>query len=141
MKLTPPETAAQQLRFENFCKKVLREESIDYEREMAHRSEHETVFSELPEHTVNNFAATDEYFAAEHTFDVSGETVAVRDSRLAKALGNLTQELCSIILLAYYLEMTDAEIGKKLNIVRSTIQSKRTSTLKELRKQMEENER
>jgi DNA-directed RNA polymerase specialized sigma24 family protein len=42
-----------------------------------------------------------------------------------------------IILLSYFLELTDGEIGKKLNMMRSTVQYKRTTTLQELRRFME----
>jgi DNA-directed RNA polymerase specialized sigma24 family protein len=42
-----------------------------------------------------------------------------------------------IILLSYFLDMTDGEIGDKLNLVRRTVQYKRTSSLRELKQFME----
>ena len=44
-----------------------------------------------------------------------------------------------IVLLAYLLGMTDVEIAKRLGLNRSTVQYRRTSTLEQLRKIMEEN--
>ena len=41
--------------------------------------------------------------------------------------------------LAYLLGMTDVEIAKRLGLNRSTVQYRRTSTLEQLRKIMEEN--
>ena len=42
-----------------------------------------------------------------------------------------------IVLLAYFLDMTDREIAEKLDMVRRTVQYKRTQSLKELKKEME----
>ena len=42
-----------------------------------------------------------------------------------------------IVLLAYFLDMTDQEIADKLDMVRRTVQYKRAQTLKELKKEME----
>ena len=42
-----------------------------------------------------------------------------------------------IVLLAYFLDMTDQEIADKLDMVRRTVQYKRTQSLKELKKEME----
>ena len=42
-----------------------------------------------------------------------------------------------IVLLAYFLDMTDQEIADKLDMVRRTVQYKRAQSLKELKKEME----
>ena len=39
-----------------------------------------------------------------------------------------------IVLLAYFLDMTDQEIADKLDMVRRTVQYKRAQSLKELKK-------
>ena len=40
--------------------------------------------------------------------------------------------------LIYFMDMSDAEIGELMNVVRTTVYRHRTSTLEELRKMMEE---
>ncbi|MDR2571941.1 MAG: hypothetical protein LBD23_16815, partial [Oscillospiraceae bacterium] len=55
-----------------------------------------------------------------------------------EALRSLPERKRDIILLSYFLELSDGEIGKKLNLIRSTVQYQRTSTLRELKKMMEE---
>ena len=59
------------------------------------------------------------------------------DELIAGALRNLPERKRDIILLSYFLELSDGEIGKKLNLIRATVQYQRTSTLRELRKMIE----
>ena len=63
--------------------------------------------------------------------------MSVQDERLADALSQLSKEKRDIILLAYFLDMNDREIGEKLAMVRRTVQRRRTSTLCELKKRLE----
>ena len=66
-------------------------------------------------------------------FNVLGLDVIVNDGVIAQALQNLPKSNRYIILLSYFLELSDREIGKKLDMVRSTVQYRRTSTLRELK--------
>ena len=81
---------------------------------------------------------SDEYFADEYIFDILGGSVTVRNERLAKALQSLTERKRDFILLSYFLDMTDREIAEKLNMVRKTVQYQRTSSLKALKKRLED---
>lgn len=49
----------------------------------------------------------------------------------------LSDDKRDIVLLAYFLDMTDQEIADKLDMVRRTVQYKRAQSLKELKKEME----
>ena len=51
----------------------------------------------------------------------------------ADGLAQLPEGKRDVILLAYFLEMTDREISEKLNIVHQTVSKRRLVTLKELR--------
>lgn len=55
---------------------------------------------------------------------------------MAKALQNLSQEKREIILLAYFLDMTDREIAAELGIARATVQRKRSKTLQYIKEWM-----
>ena len=123
--------------FDSVCRKVLREEARDYIREINRRSERFVSFSELSEEQMSQLCLTDEYPSELTRFDVQGYSVSIKDDRLAEALASLPEERRDIVLLAYFLDMTDQEIADKLNSVRSTVQYKRTSSLKEIRKRME----
>ena len=67
-------------------------------------------------------------------FDVQGLPVVVNGNILADALAQLPKGKRDVILLSYFLDMTDREISEKLNIVHQTVSKRRRTTLKELRK-------
>lgn len=71
------------------------------------------------------------------TFNEGHMTVEGED-QLSKALKCLPERKRNIILLSYFMDMSDAEIGELMNVVRTTVYRHRTSTLEELRKMMEE---
>ena len=124
--------------FDSFCKKVLKNEARNCYDEIKCQRAKEVSFSELTEQELEQLATTDEYFQTEQTFDVLGDEVIVTDETIAKALQSLSESSRDIILLSYFLDLSDGEIGKKLNMIRSTVQYRRTITLRELKKFMEE---
>ena len=65
---------------------------------------------------------------ARHQFDSFCRKVLREEARNDKR---------DIVLLAYFLDMTDQEIADKLDMVRRTVQYKRAQSLKELKKEME----
>jgi len=124
--------------FDCFCKKVLKNEARNHYDEMKRLRDKEVSFSELTETELEQLSTTDKYFSTEQTFNVLGHDVIVNDESIAEALRSLPERKRDIILLSYFLELSDGEIGKKLNLIRSTVQYQRTSTLRELKKIMEE---
>lgn len=71
-------------------------------------------------------------------FEVCGYRIPVNDDRLAAALAALLREKRDVILLSYFMDMSDREIGELLDMARRTVQHRRTDTLAELRKRMED---
>jgi len=126
--------------FDSFCKKVLRNEVRDYYDEVKRLRSKEVSISELSAHELEQLSTTDEYFTTEQIFNVLGLDVIVNSESIAAALKNLPERKRDIILLSYFLELSDVEIGKKLNLIRSTVQYQRTSTLRELKNFMEREE-
>lgn len=123
--------------FDAYCKKLLRNEAINIRIEYAQRSKHETNFSALTRGELAQLQYTDQYAPDRCTFHILDMAVEVKDAELARALTALSEERRTIILLSYLLGMTDPEIARQLNLNRSTVQLRRTSILKELRKLME----
>jgi RNA polymerase sigma factor (sigma-70 family) len=126
-----------QYQFESFGKKVLKHEARNYYTERQQRGQRERLFSELSTQEMEMLFAMDEYMSGFYTFKVLGYNVAIQNARIGKALNALTKQKRDIILLSYFLDMTDVEIGEWLNIVRSTVQYQRTSTLLQLKKHMD----
>jgi RNA polymerase sigma factor (sigma-70 family) len=124
-------------RFDSYCKKILKYTARDYYTRQKWRGEREVSFSELTERELASLAASDKYFTDERIFEADGESIGVSDGELAEALSTLPVDRRNIILLAYFLDMTDKEIAERLNLVRRTVAYRRTSTLRVLKKIME----
>ena len=137
MTLSPSQIKTVRHQFDCFCKKVLREESRDYERQLARRREKETIFSDLPDAVLSQIGEIDDY-PSDHTyFDVLDYRIAIRNEQLAKALASLPSKNRDVVLLAFFLDMNDSEIAEKFNVVRTTIQRRRISSLAELKSRLE----
>lgn len=125
-------------RFDSFCKKALKGEVIDYERHMAYRRKYEISFSELSKQEFKKLCTTDEYRLDSYQFQALGYDIEVRDALIAEALKLLTEKKRNVILLSYFMDMSDAEIAREMNLVRSTIHEHRKRSLEQMKKIMEE---
>lgn len=123
--------------FDSFCKTLLKNEMIDYERERSYRLKHEVSFSELTQEELSRMTNTDEYIVESEVFRVLDYDVEVKDELLGEALKYLPEKKRNVILLSFFMDMTDTEIAKHMNLVRSTIHHHRVSSLQALKKIME----
>ena len=124
-------------RFDSFCKKALKGEVIDYERHMAYRRKYEISLSELSEQELRKLCTTDEYTLESYQFNALGYDIEVKDALIAEALQSLTEKKRNVILLSYFMNMSDAEIAREMNLVRSTIHEHRRRSLEQMKKIME----
>ena len=124
--------------FDSYCKKVLKNDARNSYREMRRIWDREVVFSGLTDQEFRRLSTTDKYFIEDQVFDVLGWDVIVSNAYIADALRCLPKKKRDIILLSYFLELTDREIGEGLKMKRSTVQNQRKNTLLELRRIMEE---
>lgn len=124
--------------FDCYCKRILKNEACNIYKEYSRRRMKEISLEELSEQELQTLCVLDEYFADQHVFDILDGKVSVKDERLAKALQSLSDRKRDIVLLSYFLDMTDREIAEKMNMVRRTVQYHRKNSLKELKKRLEE---
>jgi len=123
--------------FDSFCKKILKNEALNYSSELNRQREREVSLSELSAQEMDMLFSMDKYPSEIFSFSVLNFDVEVNDERIGEALAALPEEKRDIILLHYFLGMTDGEIGNKLNLLRSSVQQKRTRALRKLEKFME----
>lgn len=128
------------LQFNTLVKKVIDTTVKDYNRELTRRAKHETPFSELPDIMVESFAFIDEYELGVISFDVYGTEVRVADEELCEALLKLPERKRNILLMFYFLEMSDIEIGEILNISRRSSHRNRMSSLEEMKQLLQQEE-
>ena len=122
-----------QKQFGCFCTKVLRNEARDIQRKYAYLRDMEKSLDTLDASELNQTAAQDKYFMGEHVFEVLGFPIVVSGDILAEALAQLPESKRNVILLSYFLGMSDREIGRRLNVIHQTISKRRAVSLKELR--------
>ena len=122
-----------QNQFGAFCTKVLKNEARYIQREYARRRDQEKSLDDLTASELEQTAVWDKHFMDEHVFEVQGLPVVVTGNLLADAIARLPGGKRDVILLSYFLGMSDREISERLNVVRQTISKRRLTTLKELR--------
>lgn len=137
MKLSPSQMKTVRHQFDSVCRKILRNESRNYNKQLARRSEKEVSLSDLSEKELGQLYAMDVYPSDSTYFDVLEYRVGVKDDRLAEALAALPSQKRDVILLSYFLDMKDTEIAEKLKVVGSTIHRRRKSSLEELKLRLE----
>lgn len=124
-------------RFDRLCQMALKGEAISYYRHMDYRRKHEVMLSELSEKELSRFYTMDEYSAENKLFNVLGYDIEVKDMLIAEALQSLSEKKRNVILLSYFMEMSDADIAREMNLVRSTIHEHRKRSLELLKDIME----
>ena len=107
--------------FDSFCKTLLKNEMIDYERERNYRLKYEISFSELTQKELRQLEIMDDYIVESEMFHVFDYDIEVKDELIGEALKSLPEKKRNVIILSFFLDMTDTEIAKYMNLVRSTI--------------------
>lgn len=123
--------------FNSFCKQVLKHEAINaYNQRLKQRSQ-ETTFSDLTLQEENQLYTLDKYDEGEGTqiFQVAGKEISSK--LLVDALHTLPNNKRIVVLLYYFFQLSDVEIGQLLQIPRSTVQYRRTNSFKLLKQYLE----
>lgn len=139
--MNEPNRTQRQIRcaFNGFCKRTLKNEAINAHGEIKRRQLQEVSFSDLTPQEENQLYTYDTYFEhdeAEKSFCVAGKEITAK--LLAEALHSLPEEKRETVLLYYFFDMSEREIAKFCNLSRTTVQSRRTSSMKLLKRYLEE---
>lgn len=122
--------------FNAFCKRVLKNEVINIYNEKQQQKAKELTFSDLTPQEENQLYTLDKQYEGEASFQVAGKKITPK--LLAEALRTLPKEKCKTVLLYYFFKKSDVEIAELLDIPRSTVQYRRTSSFKRLKRFLEE---
>lgn len=136
-----PERTEWQIRcaFNGFCKRTLKNESINAHRDIRKRQAHEINFSDLTPKEENQLYTCEDFFTEdkeEQTFFARGKELSAK--LIADAIRSLPEEKRKAVLLYYFFDMSDAEIAALYQIPRSTVQYRRTSSFELLKRYLEE---
>lgn len=134
--MTEQEKKIVQRKFCSYCIKILHSESLNYWNELEKIREKEVSFTDLLMEEWNQLCSYDERIDTDY-FQVMHMNVPVRDEIISTALERLPERKRMIILMSYFLDMTEQEIADCLNLVQSTVHYHKADSLKLLKKWME----
>jgi RNA polymerase sigma factor (sigma-70 family) len=131
-----------EMQYDRWLKKALGNEKADFFRAMAWQAEHQILFSELDDgklETLVDVGAHNAYEFVNSEFQVLRYSVEVRDELLCDALSQIDERSRNIILLAYWLKMSDLEISDETGIPRRTVNSVKHGAYAKLKNILEAN--
>ena len=124
--------------FDYICKRAMEDERKNYLKHLSSISKQEVSYSDIGDYLVNQLSTIDNYSSDLQIFTWNGFSVEVESDLLSEALRNLADKKRNIILLYYFMDMSDTEIAELLKLNRSTVYRHRTSGLAFIKKFMEE---
>lgn len=124
--------------FEVFCIRVLQNEARDCYRELERMSKKMIFFSEMTAEQLNSLSSTEKYDSDFYLFEIDGYKIRVKNQKIGEAISKLSKKKQDIILLSFFLDMSEADIAKYLKLGQSTVHYHKANSLKELKKLMEE---
>ena len=124
--------------FDAFCKSIIRNESIDAHRALSRKFTREVSMENNAFAELSSLQTMDQYHPDAMLFWVQGKRIIVSDWALGQALRSLPPYRRDVVLLSYFMECSDAQIGKLLNMDTRTVCSRRTAALSRLRQMLEE---
>ena len=127
-----------QNQFEVFCIRVLQNEARDCYRELERMSKKMVLFSEMTAEQLNSLSSTEEYDSDFYLFEINGYKVRVRNQKIGEEISKLSKKKQDIILLSFFLDMSEADIARYMKLGQSTVHYHKANSLKELKKLMEE---
>lgn len=126
--------------FDCICMLAMENERKNYLSYLSRLAKREVTFSDIGDYLVNQFATTDSYSSDFEIFSLNEVSVAVENDLISEALRELPDKKREILLMYYFLDMTDAEIAEMLKLNPSTIYRRRMSGLDLMKKFMEDEE-
>ena len=127
----------QEQTFDSFMAKVIKNEGKDAKKEIARRADHEISVSQLMERELAQIAAADTYDLDKMTFYVRNNAITVHDMLLGQAIAALPPYRREVILLAYFMNKNDPQIGELLSVTPNTIRYRRKTSLEKLKRILE----
>ena len=80
----------------------------------------------------------EEYDSDLYLFETNGYKIRVKNALIGEALSKLPKKNRILFFCHFFLDMSEADIAKQLNLGQSTIHYHKANSLKELKKIMEE---
>ncbi len=119
--------------FASFCCKVIKHSLSDFFRQQRQARKHNVAavsFDDVQNCDIIDNGDTGIKFNIR--INILHKTVPIENEALAAALNKLPQQFCDIVLMYYFLDLTDNEISSFFGIARQRIWEKRQRALKKI---------
>ena len=126
--------------FDSFSKRVIKHIAIDIHNAEAALSKVEVSLSTLPYSETAKLSAEDTYDLGDDVcarFDLLGIPIEVHDPALGQALSSLPPKRRDVVLLFYFADRNEPQIGRLLHLSTSAVSLRRKKALSALRELLE----
>ncbi len=125
--------------FNAYCKKTIVNKANEFKRNSSKRWKNERFLEEIPTYEQEAIQTEDDVLKDRSTYySVKGKLIP--KNVLHEAIESLPEKKHSVILLYYFDELNDVEIGRMLNLSQRVANYRRNSALAAIEKYLEEQE-
>lgn len=124
--------------FDSYAKRLIRNESRNAKKELAHQAEREVSLSSLPDNGLLSAAHEDRYLLEKADVHIHAGEVKVFDWLLGQALMSLAPKWRDVIVMYYFWDMTDEKIGSALHLTTGAIRHRRKAAIEHLKTMLED---
>lgn len=127
--------------FDFFCKTVIRNYSRNLKRDAVNQKKHLTTVPSSAKYLQCYSIHKDAYPSEQNVFYVKKQPFIIENETLYLALKSLPENQRNVLLLDYWLKLTDKEIAKRLEVTRRTVYNWRNSAFSKIREYYEKHGR
>lgn len=128
----------QEQTFDSYVKRLIKNESIDARRELARQADREVSLSSLPYDDLPAVSHEDRYRLERLGVHSKAGTIEVFDRLLGQAIMSLAPKWRDVIVMYYFLDMSDEKIGGVLQLTTGAIRHRRVVALERLKAMLED---
>jgi len=127
----------QEQTFDSYAMRLIHNEGADAKKELARRAKREAQLSALSSMELSSLADEDKYRPEKVTLFVHENEVDVFDAALGQALSFLPAKWRDVLVLYYFMEESDAQIARRLNMTLAGAVHRRKVALARLKEALE----
>ena len=126
-----------QIQFQAYCYKILRGEAVDYYRYVNYLQKNEKSIESLSSEDINAMVSQFRMECCCMALPDVEYDIGIKSDLLAEVLHLLSQKKRDVILLSFFLGMSDTEIARIMRVVNSTIHEHKKKALKLMKSELE----
>ncbi len=128
----------QEQTFDSYAKRLIRNEGRNAKKELARRVQREVSLSTLPYDDLLAVSQEDKYLLEQLGVHSRAGKVEVFDRLLGQAIMSLLPKWRDVIVMYYFLDMSDEKIGGVLQLTTGAIRHRRIVALERLKAMLED---